>query len=148
MYLPKSEEICKNNPIYDCDGCGAKTYGWDKSGDFKREKNINLPSLKKKVMKDFGYEGLNDLIRTTKKVMDDYLSMKHKLFARVPPVEVKKIYGGPRIMIKASGIMISFYVQNKTKFRDENVHDIVFVVKFIHNKTSDGFKLVAQHNHP
>lgn len=159
MELSESEEICKNNPLFDCKGCSKKTYGWTKDV-FIKEKNIVLMYFShdhdarwlmkndsEYVLPNFGYKSLKELSEKAEKVMKEYLEKKHTLFFKLPPVGVKPVRSlTPLITIATDKISLSFEVI-PLGLKGQIGVDMVFFVAFIQNLDSRDFEIACENNH-
>lgn len=162
MDMPKSEQICMKNLYPDCPGCDEISYGWDYSGAYDNEEtiimyhvtneNLIYNATAEKIAKNFGYKNLQDLGRTAKMVMSDYLKVKERsFFLTLPPMKytLKHNKSIPTIELKESGIMVWFFVEPKgffPKFYENRA--LEFVVGHLHTVNNGGFKLIAQYIHP
>lgn len=141
-----SEEIiCNLHPNYICiNKCRRNSSGWEKFYEFNKKELPNSSDKIMRVIKDLGYEDNKDLSKTAIKVMNDFLSTKHKLMVQLPPVEIVKVYPEkPRIIFRGDSVCMTFQIKRKG-FTE---YDREFSINFIHSKDSDGFELIYMHQH-
>lgn len=153
MDLPESEEICKTMHHPECDkNCHIKSYGWDISNFSNTEPIFSFYDIKShqtkeikeanEIVQRFGYQDIYQLAEDAFMIKFCYQNETQKLFRDIDRVSVVAKRNLPLVSINVFGISISFEV-SPVGFKEE----ISFIVIHECNEQSDGFRLMAQHNH-